>query len=107
MLNSYEHSEYLKQDLIKNDSAVKQDSKEQVLKSLINLLRSVPIEEREDKAQLLASSHSKTTWVKRVLLDSHFREYLIDLLEYEGFAQMPLSTLTSWDTAATRVSNQL
>ena len=104
MINNYKYSEYLKQDLVKNDSAIKQDSKEQLLKSLLNLLRSVPAQERDAKARILAQSNSKATWVKRVLLDTHFREHLLDLLEYEGFARMSLSAFVEWDTAGTRVS---
>lgn len=104
MINSFKHSDYLKQDLIKNDSAMKKDSKEQMLRSLLNLLRAVPATERAAKAAVLAQANSKATWIKRVLLDTQFREYLIDLLEYEGFAQIPINTFNEWDTACTGVS---
>ena len=105
MINSYKHSEYIKQDLVKNDSAIKQDSKDHLLRSLLSLLRSAPVAERSQKAVLLAQLNQKITWIKRVLLDEDFRDLLIDLLEYEGFSQIPVSTFHKWDTTSSRVGS--
>lgn len=69
---------------------------------ILNLLRPHLPSQRDEVNQHLLQQGTKKSILKNLLTDKHHRDFMINLMEYEGFShdrELKLSTLcTTWDS---------
>lgn len=97
-----ELKDFVQFNLASNRQVLKTDTEEQSFIFILNLLRPHLPSQRDEVNQHLLQQGTKKSILKNLLTDKHHRDFMINLMEYEGFShdrELKLSTLcTTWDS---------